>query len=242
MRNVLQRLEQLCGSESRVIAANVVTFINPYSFWLLKKRGVSLEVFDAVGVDAISSLGVVKSVLGWASFRRLSFDFSSIAGDVFSGAERAEKTVFLVGANAAYNFKAVSFLRKEYPSLQVEGQSGYFDSKEMSEKLIRRIIEARVDLVVVGMGAGPQEEFIERLVNSGYKGQAFTCGGFLHQVAKGGKEFYPDILDRMQLRFLVRMVKEPNVIYRYFFIYPMGTLAMVKELKYHKREALKNQV
>ena len=37
------------------------------------------------------------------------------------------------------------------------------------------------DFVILGMGAVKQEEAAIALVNSGFTGRVYTCGGFVHQ-------------------------------------------------------------
>ena len=65
------------------------------------------------------------------------------------------------------------------------------------------------------MGAVMQEKFLLKVKRLGYTGIGFTCGGFIHQTARGEAGYYPAWVDRMNIRFLYRMWKEPHTRKRY---------------------------
>mgnify|MGYP000060826451 CR=1 FL=1 len=49
----------------------------------------------------------------------------------------------------------------------------------------------------------------------GYQGIGFTCGGFVHQTAMNRMHYYPNWVDKMNLRFVYRMYKEKHTRTRY---------------------------
>ena len=58
----------------------------------------------------------------------------------------------------------------------------------------------------------------------GYQGIGFTCGGFVHQTAMNRMHYYPDWVDKMNLRFVYRMYKEKHTRTRYLqaaFLFPV---------------------
>jgi N-acetylglucosaminyldiphosphoundecaprenol N-acetyl-beta-D-mannosaminyltransferase len=64
---------------------------------------------------------------------------------------------------------------------------------------------------------GIQENFLLQLKRFGWSGICFTCGGYLDQ---GGQNFdyYPEIINRLNLRFLYRLVREPRSLWRRYLL------------------------
>jgi N-acetylglucosaminyldiphosphoundecaprenol N-acetyl-beta-D-mannosaminyltransferase len=84
------------------------------------------------------------------------------------------------------------------------------------------------DIVIVGMGAIAQERFLLGLKQAGFSGKGFTCGGFIHQTASNKIDYYPRWVDKLNLRFLYRMLKESYTRQRYAkaaFLFPVRFLA-----------------
>lgn len=54
-----------------------------------------------------------------------------------------------------------------------------------------------------------------KVKEAGFKGIGFTCGGFIHQTAKNEIDYYPAWVNRMNVRFIYRMYKEPHTRKRY---------------------------
>ncbi|NJO34267.1 MAG: hypothetical protein HC869_15170 [Rhodospirillales bacterium] len=62
-----------------------------------------------------------------------------------------------------------------------------------------------------------QESFLLRLRQQGFNGVGFTCGGFLDQYSIG-KQYYPTWIDRLELRWLYRLIMEPGRLWRRYFV------------------------
>lgn len=60
------------------------------------------------------------------------------------------------------------------------------------------------------MGSPLQEQFALDLKKSGYNGVVFTCGGFLHQTARGIK-YYPEWVNKYNLRAFYRLFHEKGL-------------------------------
>jgi exopolysaccharide biosynthesis WecB/TagA/CpsF family protein len=152
--------------------------------------------------------------------KRVSFDFTSLAAIVFSEASTHGLPVYLIGAEEN---EIVSFLNKlnhRFPSLRIVGfHSGYFSDQEKI-RLIGQIIESQAAVVVAGLGAGKQEDFLHHLHQNGYAGTSFSCGGFIRQEAFSKQEYYPTWINKLNLRAFYRMYREPHTIRRYLLDYP----------------------
>lgn len=74
------------------------------------------------------------------------------------------------------------------------------------------------------MGTPAQDIFLKELNEIGWDGIAFTCGGFIHQVASGKLNYYPEIINKLNLRWLYRIYDEPKLFKRFFCYYPLSML------------------
>ena len=86
------------------------------------------------------------------------------------------------------------------------------------------IVELNPDFLIVGMGALMQEKFLLKVKKMGYQGIGFTCSGFVHQTAMNRMHYYPNWVDKMNLRFVYRMYKEKHTRTRYLqaaFLFPV---------------------
>ena len=208
--------------------AGIVTFLNHHSYLVHKRSGTRLDAFDFVHVDGIAMVWLLR-VFGIKTCRR-SFDYSSIADPVFRSIEASGRSIFIAGAQANQGTAFVQALRGRYPELVISGfESGHFDGPDHRRRCIDGIVNLRPDVLLVGMGAPLQENFILDTIGAGWSGTAYTCGGFIHQTATTGGTYYPPIFDRLHLRWLYRLIDEPKLWRRYLVQYPVATLHLAIE-------------
>lgn len=157
---------------------------------------------------------------------RVSFDFTSIAPVVFQHAEQHRKRVFLLGATPQELGSFIRKIKARYPELIIAGREhGYFRRDE-TFRVVQAVLDSRSDLLIVGLGAGLQENFIRQVKRSGFRGVAFSCGAFIRQEAMVHGAYYPPLINRLNLRALYRMYREPHTILRYLLIYPINFLRL----------------
>ena len=198
-----------------------VTFLNPYSAEIAKKH---IQVYSSA--DYICSDGVLPILLNKVfrknKTQRISFDMTSLAPHVFRQLSQDEKTVFFIGSTIQNITEFVRLIKSEYPSLNVSGYSdGYVANK--LERVCWEIIEQNPSTVIVGMGTPLQDLFALKLKEMGYNGNVYTCGGFFHQTTQK-IQYYPPIIDKLNLRWLYRIINEKYVLKRIVFYYPTFVL------------------
>jgi len=232
--NILRKSEKKFAiSKGDVVAASLCTFLNPYSYLMLRAHSQVLENFDVIGVDGFS-LAVFLRLAGVCNSPRVSFDMTSVAMDVFKYAEATGRTVFLVGSTQENLDTAVQHILARFPALKFCGAShGFFDD-EGEAALIAGINWIGADIVICGMGAVKQEKFLAALNVSGWQGKGYSCGGFIHQIAKGSLDYYPQWMNRLNLRWIFRILDEPKLLKRYFIDYPIAIGLLLRDaVNYH---------
>ncbi|MFW6749688.1 WecB/TagA/CpsF family glycosyltransferase [Pseudomonas glycinae] len=165
---------------------------------------------------------------------RVSFDFTSIADVVLRSAEQQGKRVYFVGARQAELDLFISKIKSLYPQLSIAGyHNGYFDAVQ-AEDIRYDICRSAADILIVGLGAGRQEQFEQDALRAGFRGVAFSCGGFIRQEALATRQYYPALINRLHLRAFYRMYREPHTIKRYLIDYPSNFLHLLNMIVRHK--------
>ena len=198
---------------------SIYTFVNPYSYVRLCEElsAVDVKKFEILA-DGIFVV-IVENILKQRRLKRVSFDFTSIAWEVFSAAEKSGESISFIGSTDVIVKKFENTIKNMFPSLVVlDSLSGYFDLCDRAKVLS---CLSNADIVVVGMGTPLQEKILLDLKASGWSGVGYTCGGFIEQTALAEGIYYPRIIDRLNLRWFYRILKEPRKLwYRYLVQYP----------------------
>ena len=191
-----------------------VTFLNHHSYLISRSHKKAFKKIDYIYADGMLFHFFVNLLV--SPIKKISFDMSSIAVDVFSYSERTSKKVFLIGGEQGIAKKFGTIINKQYPDLCIVGSSAGFFVEEIDKKVtIRKIIASKAEIVIVGMGTPNQEYFLNDLREMGWNGLGFTCGGFFHQTVNKGINFYPKVIQKLKLRWLYRIFKEPYTVPRY---------------------------
>lgn len=205
----------------------IFTFINPFSYLKIRTQSAELIEFDNLGFDGIS-MCIVWKILHHIDVKRTSFDFTSFAQIVFDLIERTGKSLYIIGSKHNEIEQFIEKISQQYTRLNISGyRNGYFTGDADRTESVNTIIALNPDIVIVGMGAGIQEKFLIDLKKAGWSGCGFTCGGFIHQTAKAGIQYYPQYINKLHLRWLFRIFDEPKLFKRYVFQYPVGVLFMI---------------
>ena len=207
--------------------SSLITFLNPFSYMLVRNSNSQLEAFN-VEIDG-GMLVLILNVFGFKC-KRKSFDMTSLAPLVFNNAIQNNRSVYFIGTKPKVIDLAIINIKQQFPELNICGyRDGYLTSDKDREVVFSEINTLKADYVICGMGTPLQEQFLIDLQNSGWNGHGFTCGGFLHQTSQG-IEYYPKWITKFGLRAFYRMYDEPKLIRRYFIDYPIAIFIILNDL------------
>jgi N-acetylglucosaminyldiphosphoundecaprenol N-acetyl-beta-D-mannosaminyltransferase len=193
----------------------IYTFLNPVSYLDALKNKELFSEFDGIFADGSLLIAAIRLLYGQRVTRR-SFDMTSVAPELLGYAQKNNKTIYIVASKQEQVKRATEIFQERYPGITIVGyRNGYFSSEDEQEREAQHIVDVNPDFLIVGMGAVMQEKFLLRVKHSGYKGIGFTCGGFIHQTSNDQIDYYPACVDRINIRFLYRMYKEPHTRKRY---------------------------
>lgn len=214
-------VDKIVATEKRTLdkifsdKGKIYTFLNPVSYLTALDHRKLFEQFDGIFGDGSILVAAIRLIYGKMVTRR-SFDMTSLAPELLKYAEANGKSVYVVASRQDQVEKAILIFQERYPRLIVTGyRNGYFSSETEQEVEAHHIVNVNPDFLIIGMGALMQEQFLLMVKNMGFKGIGFTCGGFIHQTANDEIDYYPAWINRMNLRFLYRMIKEKHTRKRY---------------------------
>lgn len=197
----------------------LVTFVNPYSYYILEDSGLHHE-FDFIFVDGIS-LVKIYNCIHKDKIKRYSFDFTSLAPIVFDFCILNELKVAIVGGSEQEVASAQRLLMSKYPNLNVVySRNGFFNDELECLETTSEMNSLSVDVVISGMGTPKQESFLLECKNnvSSLK-YGFTCGGFLSQISQNPEYFHP-VFDKLNMRWAQRFFRHSYVRKRLIKDYP----------------------
>lgn len=193
---------------------SIYTFLNPVSYLNAQKAKSLFHSFDGIFADGSLLVKAIRLLYGKKVTRR-SFDMTSLAPTLLRHALQEDKRIAIIASKQEEVEQAVSIIRDQYPGIHITyWRNGYFSSEAEIEAEARHIASMAPDYLIVGMGIVLQEKMLLCAKREGFGGIGFTCGGFIHQLC-GGKDYYPEWIDRHNLRFVYRMYKEPHTRSRY---------------------------
>lgn len=196
--------------------SRIYTFLNPVSYLDALENKEIVSQYDGIFVDGSLLVAAIRLFYG-IKVSRFSFDMTSLAPKLLNYAAENGKSVYIVASKQEQVKKAVEIFRDRYKGVNIIGyRNGYFTNEKEQDVEAKHIVEVAPDFLIVGMGAIAQEKFLLKVKENGFQGIGFTCGGFIHQTARGEADYYPAWVDRMNIRFLYRMWKEPHTRKRYF--------------------------
>lgn len=151
--------------------------------------------------------------------------------------------IALIGSAPGIVDKAKKLIENRYIGLDISYTcDGYFNEEKSNSILLDA---KKCDVIVCSMGTPKQELLLRNLRDSGWNGVGFTCGGYLDQlVSAKGSRYYPSWIDKLNLRWLYRIYKEPKrLFFRYVFQYPLGILFFIYDYysgKLNKSKIMEN--
>ena len=201
----------------------IYTFLNPVSYLIAHSNKEKFRLFDGIFADG-GILSFFIKIYYKRIVERRSFDMTSVASILLNYAERNMRSICFIGATEEDNKTAMNKIRVLFPLLKIVGsRNGFFKNEIEKKEAIAEIIKLNPDYLIIGMGTPLQEDFLLLAKEMGYKGIGFTCGGFIHQVAQNKLDYYPGIIDKLNLRWVYRFAKERHTRCRYLesaFVFP----------------------
>ncbi len=161
---------------------------------------------------------------------------SSLIWSLSRAAASAGRSVYLLGGAEGIAERAAQELRQDVEGLEVAGWDcpplGFEARPEQLARTVGDAVEAKPDLVFVGLGFPKQERLME-LLRAELPGAWFVgCGGALTMVA-GEVSRAPEWVQRSGLEWVHRLAKEPRRMAKRYLVHgvPYATGLVVRSAR-----------
>lgn len=181
---------------------SVTTWLNHWS--LLNAQWESLGAMTGIGIDGTLMQLTLKKA--GAEIGRSSADL--VLPVVLEHHLAPEDRIALIGAAPGVAQKAAARLVPR-PVMCVDGFEGLAHLRAHLEELV----EYQPRLVIVGLGAGLQEEVAAEVAELLPEASVCTAGGWIDQFA-AKEQYFPPIIHRLRLGWAWRIAKEPRRLLR----------------------------
>lgn len=197
--------------------SRIVTFVNPFSYYMVRNHE-HLNEIDYIYIDGIL-LVKLFNFFNKTKIKRCSFDFTSLANNVFAYAAENKLKISMIGGKDYEIEKAVFNIKEKTPGLDIiYFHSGYFVSNIERQKVIDKVVSDS-DILICGMGTPYQEDFAIEVKKRRPDLLTFTCGGFITQTSTR-PDFYFKWIKKFNLMWLQRIIMFKHVRKRFFCDYP----------------------
>jgi N-acetylglucosaminyldiphosphoundecaprenol N-acetyl-beta-D-mannosaminyltransferase len=209
---------------------HVVT-ANPEIVMLARKSRKFKRILSQANLITPDGIGIVigSKLLGTPIAERVAgYDTLHRFLD-FRESKQTKTKIFAVGAKEEVITLAVEKIKEQYPSAEIVGyHNGYFSAESDEEKkIIQEINEQKPDLLLVGLGAPRQEEFIFTYKEGLQAKIAIGVGGSF-DVLSGTTKRAPEFFQRFYLEWFWRLITQPSRWKRQLLL-PQFVLAVLKE-------------
>lgn len=221
LRDSSEFISHLNAALDRVDRTGVLfSFINNFSY-RVARRDARFQHVDFFGADGLIFALILRLLTG-RKIERASFDTNSVAIPVLETCCRRRVRIGVVGGTEEEINVFGRKLSALMPDLQLAALVAGFDVS--SEEVSGRLREAQVEVAVFSMGSGRQEAYAAAALNTvSTLRAAFTSGAFVSQFSRTEAiGIYPDWVNRWNLRWAYRLLREPHVRKRVAVDYPLS--------------------
>lgn len=213
MEETLTKIEDFVSGRG----CNKLTFPNPHIL-LEARKNLELDRFIATaGLVLPDGVGVLlaSKLLGQPIKERVTG--SDFINNLSELAARKGWRIYFLGAEEGVAKRAAEILRGRHPGLQIVGiRHGYF-SEDEEGMIVEDIIAKGPDILIVCLGAGKQEMFIERNLRRMNIPLSFGNGAAFDFVA-GKVRRAPKWMQLIGLEWFFRLLQEPKRLWKRYLI------------------------
>lgn len=151
-------------------------------------------------------------------------------------AEENKYSVYLLGAKQEVVEKTAMVLKQQHPGIGIVGiHNGYFQEEDW-EEIASLLLKANPQIVFVGVTSPIKEYLIEFLQAKGLRCVFMGVGGSF-DVISGYIPRAPLWMQKMNLEWLFRVIKEPRRLFKRYFV---GNWIFIRSVLLEKRQ-MKNK-
>lgn len=133
--------------------------------------------------------------------------------------------IYLYGGKEGIADKAKIELEKQFPKIEIVGTANGYQEED---RVLENLKKTQIDILFVGLGAPKQEEFILKHKNELKKIRMIMPVGGSFDVISKSKKRAPQWMQKCNLEWLYRLIKEPQRAFRQLKLIKFIWLILVK--------------
>ena len=195
--------------------------INPEMIMNAQKNLSFLNIVNSSDLNITDGVGV-KMALKLQNINQNQIRGVDFSRKLINLASKNNYRIAFLGAKEEIIQKTKENFLKQYPNLNIVYlRNGYFKN---DEEIIKKIIDASPQILLVGLGSPKQEEIISKLKNN-LTGCTMVGVGGSFDVFSGIVKESPEIYRKLGIEWLYRTIKQPE---RFKRIFPTLPIFLIK--------------
>ncbi len=195
--------------------------INPEMIMNAQKNLSFLNIVNSSDLNITDGVGV-KMALKLQNINQNQIRGVDFSRKLINLASKNNYRIAFLGAKEEIIQKTKENFLKQYPNLNIVYiRNGYFKN---DEEIIKEIIDASPQILLVGLGSPKQEEIISKLKNN-LTGCTMVGVGGSFDVFSGIVKESPEIYRKLGIEWLYRTIKQPE---RFKRIFPTLPIFLIK--------------
>ena len=188
--------------------------INPEKIIKVKQEPLLLKSIKHAQLLIPDGVGVVWAarLLGLGKMKRVPG--AELMPAICERAAQKGYKLFLFGGKAEVNTKAVTVLRKQYPSIKIVGHHHGYVSKQEMPSLIEKINTSEAEVLFIALGSPTQELWMEEYFPKLKNIKVCQGVGGTFDVIAGTVRRAPFIFRKLSLEWLYRLISQPRRFFR----------------------------
>ncbi|MFA5806136.1 MAG: WecB/TagA/CpsF family glycosyltransferase [Melioribacteraceae bacterium] len=241
LRKILDTYSQIDSRNNESISGQIlshnriiVTTIHPYSYIKLRKQIQIVKELDFIFVDSSLMIRIIDKILK-KNYPSICFNFTHISvrekerffAKEFFESLKVTDSLAIIGSEKKICENAAQNIQTNYKNSKIVYISkGIFGKPEEMKIVLEEILVNKPTVIICGMGTILQESFLLALKRKNWEGIGLCVGGFIHQISKR-LNYYPILFEKMNIRWLFRILDEPRLLFRYILVYPFSVLVLI---------------
>jgi len=222
-RELYERMLDMVGAKQRKRASPVhgvphkVMYVNAHCMMVSKKDKKYRAILNNADLVYADGVGVVLAEKLFGERLPCRVTATESITEFCKGFAQEGLSIYLLGAHADVLEKAANQLKQAVPSLDIVGiHHGYFSPDE-NDKIIRTIVNAKPDILLVGLGVPYQEKWIEKNAQPLNVPVIWSVGGLFDFLAGNWKRG-PKFLTDRGLEWFFRLISNPTRLWKRYLI------------------------
>jgi N-acetylglucosaminyldiphosphoundecaprenol N-acetyl-beta-D-mannosaminyltransferase len=211
---LIERIDLLLEDNTK----STVFYVNPDCLNKAYVDGNYRKILNSASLVYADGVGVV--IAGWLTRQYLPCRITAI--DIFHQLcdmwQNKGIRLYFLGASEQNIEKATTNLKAAHPNLMIAGyHHGYFKSDSEELEIIHDIDSKSPDILLVGLGAPLQEEWVHGNLNN-LNTRVCWCVGGLFDLLSGNLKRGPKFLHQNNFEWLCRLLITPKKVWKRYLI------------------------